>query len=1007
MRAAKIFGSDRASKQVLQLAAGAAVLALAFPALATVNVTLDGQLNGNATNEGYTQLGLQTNDTGFGHNGDATGLSSGGSELDGAYAATDAGHLYLFFSGNLQNNFNHLNIFLSDGRTGQNILTASGSLGAMNGSTFSPGFNATYALDINGGGSPTLSEFVNVNNLTQTNGPSSFIGSFNANDANSHGLGYGVAMSVNNTNANNTNTPAGAAAVATGFEISIPLSALDNPRGPISVMADINGGSNGFLSNQFLPGLASGTGNVGGGGTYSVAGAGKQGAFNLSSLAFPASYMVAVQAAPAIASTATSGSWNNNLYWGGANYPQNAGDSANLTSNASAGTASLDSAATVGQVTFNSAAGYAITAGGGTLTLNDTGDGDGNFATLVVNAGSNSIAAPISLANGVTVDVAPSSSLNITGNISGTGTITKNGSGTLKLGGTNSHGDTIVMAGTLELDTSSSAGNGIVYLGDGASDTVPATLLLPAGMTFNNTLVTNRDDSGSDTQRIILATGNASTTGSFYLDGGLLPSAVGGATLSINGVVNNGTDGSSTAKRDVLANSNGNTGTVVLSNANTYTGITAVDAGTLVLGNSAAANGTNIFVGNGGQSFANVNAALLGNTAGENFADAITTNQADTGSGVGTGTRTIGGTNTTGTITYSGSISLNGGAVLTAASGGTVNFTGVISNGTGGGNTSRAVTASGSGTVILSNVETYTGNTTVSGGTLTIPGFDSIASTTTTVASGATLNLTGTLSAGFPALISNGTTNIGPSGSGILTRTFGTITLGSNGIIAVADPAIANHANRNLIITSALNFGGSSSAGWTGKLDLAGNDMIVHVGGLNDINSQVAQGYTQTGGFLTGTAGIVSSTSANDPTALTTLGVARPSGTMFDGQTVSNTDVLVKYTYYGDANLDGHVDGTDYSVIDTNNGMTSGALWSQGDFNYDGKVDGSDYSLIDNTFNQQSVAGLAAEIATNTSEIAGGAAVPEPASVGLLMIGAIALLSRRHRKSPSGRPALD
>ena len=28
-------------------------------------------------------------------------------------------------------------------------------------------------------------------------------------------------------------------------------------------------------------------------------------------------------------------------------------------------------------------------------------------------------------------------------------------------------------------------------------------------------------------------------------------------------------------------------------------------------------------------------------------------------------------------------------------------------------------------------------------------------------------------------------------------------------------------------------------------------------------------------------------------------------------------DVLVKYTYYGDANLDGKVDGSDYSRIDS------------------------------------------------------------------------------------------
>ena len=43
---------------------------------------------------------------------------------------------------------------------------------------------------------------------------------------------------------------------------------------------------------------------------------------------------------------------------------------------------------------------------------------------------------------------------------------------------------------------------------------------------------------------------------------------------------------------------------------------------------------------------------------------------------------------------------------------------------------------------------------------------------------------------------------------------------------------------------------------------------------------------------------------------------------MFDDEPVTNADVLVKYTYYGDANLDGKVDATDYSRID--NGYLNG-----------------------------------------------------------------------------------
>jgi hypothetical protein len=118
----------------------------------------------------------------------------------------------------------------------------------------------------------------------------------------------------------------------------------------------------------------------------------------------------------------------------------------------------------------------------------------------------------------------------------------------------------------------------------------------------------------------------------------------------------------------------------------------------------------------------------------------------------------------------------------------------------------------------------------------------------------------------------------------------------------------------------------------------------------------------------------------------------------FDGYTPAAADILVKYTYYGDANLDGKVDGSDYSRIDNGyrNHLTG---WYNGDFNYDGVVDASDYTLIDNAFNQQG-ASLTDAVET-TAEIApyGVAAVPEPMSLTLAGIGCLALL-RRHRRQP-------
>jgi hypothetical protein len=77
----------------------------------------------------------------------------------------------------------------------------------------------------------------------------------------------------------------------------------------------------------------------------------------------------------------------------------------------------------------------------------------------------------------------------------------------------------------------------------------------------------------------------------------------------------------------------------------------------------------------------------------------------------------------------------------------------------------------------------------------------------------------------------------------------------------------------------------------------------------------------------------------------------------FDGLTISNTDMAVKYTYYGDTDFNGKVDGADYARIDTtfNNETAQGDIggWVNGDLDYNNKVDGADYALIDSAFNAQ------------------------------------------------------
>ena len=129
-------------------------------------------------------------------------------------------------------------------------------------------------------------------------------------------------------------------------------------------------------------------------------------------------------------------------------------------------------------------------------------------------------------------------------------------------------------------------------------------------------------------------------------------------------------------------------------------------------------------------------------------------------------------------------------------------------------------------------------------------------------------------------------------------------------------------------------------------LDLGGNDADFPATTLATVNGWIATGYSA--GNWNGT-GIDSSFAAANSGNLTGLGVIQnnQSGSalftashQFDGTTPGPADVLVKYTWYGDANLSGNVDGSDYSRID--NGFLHHLTgWFTGDFNYDGVINGS------------------------------------------------------------------
>jgi hypothetical protein len=196
---------------------------------------------------------------------DATGFGLNQSELDGAYGLIDNGNLYLFFSGNLQNNGNNINLFIG-GTNGQSTLNAAnpGNLGlnnlsVMNGSKFSPGFSAVYAFNINNTNKTLTVSQYNLTNNTAVDGLGSLTES--GNIVLNGTVDNSVVVGFNNNNSKSQAANVGAG--STGLELAIPLSLIGNPSGPINVLVDINGYQEVYLSNQFLPGLASGTANLG------------------------------------------------------------------------------------------------------------------------------------------------------------------------------------------------------------------------------------------------------------------------------------------------------------------------------------------------------------------------------------------------------------------------------------------------------------------------------------------------------------------------------------------------------------------------------------------------------------------------------------------------------------------------------------------------------------------------------------------------------------------------
>jgi autotransporter-associated beta strand protein len=302
--------------------------------------------------------------------------------------------------------------------------------------------------------------------------------------------------------------------------------------------------------------------------------------------------------------------------------------------------------------------------------------------------------------------------------------------------------------------------------------------------------------------------------------------------------------------------------TVVFNSAQTYTGATYIDAGRLFTNSTIGNNTGAIFIGNAQASYADITANLFITSSGLDFANAITTNKADTGTAKGFGGRLIDGTFTSGTSTLSGGITLNGGLTISQSTGGTLQVSGVIRDGTDTGNTAHTVNVGATGrkgTVLFTANNTFTGTVTVSAGTLEVNNTGSLTSgriggsTLVAVTRNATLLLSGSsgvrdrindaakvqLTAGTSPDVggtlntgglSEGTAPTGPGGAGG-TPGIGILTLRGNSTI---DFTSANGGSE--LVCQSLDFISGTIvniAHWTGSAGSDGLDRLLFLANPN------------------------------------------------------------------------------------------------------------------------------------------------------------------------------
>jgi len=236
---------------------------------------------------------VQDTQTQFGDSNLGTIDFANGSELDGAFAYIANDTLFVVFAGNLESNYNKLDVFIDAiPGEGQNPILGNNNdidFGALNrmgrfedpdtgevqpGLTFDDGFEPDFWITFTGGpgaedkkGNTPYDTYVNYAELLTGGGDFGFAGYAGPGGAGAAGAlitDNFIQAAIDNSNVAGVTggdqlEPDGGAGVTTGIEIAIPLGVLNHTAGnAIRICAFVNGGGHDFVSNQVVGPLGGG-----------------------------------------------------------------------------------------------------------------------------------------------------------------------------------------------------------------------------------------------------------------------------------------------------------------------------------------------------------------------------------------------------------------------------------------------------------------------------------------------------------------------------------------------------------------------------------------------------------------------------------------------------------------------------------------------------------------------------------------------------------------------------